>query len=347
MSYRLKLSLIGLTNPYVIRLYTYNTRIHGIENITVPLINTNEEDKVSWISHNGEKQKFSMSIVYRDLKNDNGLVIRPGKANVVADALSRKKRVKPRCVRAMAMVIQSEIRGMMLASQSEAPSGLSQQPEIPEWKWNKITMDFITKLPKMKSGHDTIWDVHLPLAEFSYNNSYHSTIRCAPFEALYGRKCRSPVLWAEIGESSLIGPELVSPWKGVIRFRKKGKLAPRYVGPFEILERIGPVSYRLRLPEELSSVHDTFYVSNLKKCLTDANLHVPLGEIKIDKTLCYVEEPVEIMVCEVRSLKRNKISFMKVYWNSKRGPEFTWEREDYMKYKYPQLFIDRAVEPAS
>ncbi|GKA55687.1 putative reverse transcriptase domain-containing protein [Tanacetum coccineum] len=172
------------------------------------------------------------------------------------------------------------------------------------------------------------WDVHLPLAEFSYNNSYHTSIRCAPFEALYGRKCRSPVLWAEIGEGSLIGPELVqettdkvvvikeklqaardrqksyadsgrkmteyevgenvllkvSPWKGVMRFGKKGKLAPRYVRPFEILKRIGPVAYRLRLPEELTGVHDTFHVSNLKKCLGNANLHVPLNEIKIDKT---------------------------------------------------------------
>ncbi|GJV92964.1 putative reverse transcriptase domain-containing protein [Tanacetum coccineum] len=219
------------------------------------------------------------------------------------------------------------------------------------------------------------WDVHLPLAEFYYNNSYHSSIRCAPFEALYGRKCRSPVLWAEISESRLIGPELVqemtdkvvlikeklkaardrqktyadnrrkplefevgdqvllkvSPWKGVIRFGKKGKLAPRYVGPFEILKRVGPVAYRLRLPEELSSVHDTFHVSNLKKCLADTNLHVPLDKIKVDKTLCFVEEPIQIMDHEVKSLKRSKISIVKVRWNSKHGPEFTWEREDHMK----------------
>ncbi|GJQ94447.1 hypothetical protein Tco_0005586 [Tanacetum coccineum] len=202
---------------------------------------------------------------------------------------------------------------------------------------------------------------------------------------------KSPVLWAEIGESSLIGPELVqettdkvvlikeklkaardrqksyadnrrkplefevgdrvmlkvSPWKGVIRFGKKGKLAPRYVGPFEILERIGPVAYRLRLPEELSGVHDTFHVSNLKKCLADASLHVPLDEIKVDKTLRFVEEPVEIMDREVKSLKRSRILLVKVHWNSKRGPEFTWEREDHMKSKYPQLFVDRAVESAS
>ncbi|GJY11732.1 hypothetical protein Tco_0381041 [Tanacetum coccineum] len=108
----------------------------------------------------------------------------------------------------------------------------------------------------------------------------------------------------------------VSPWKGVIRFGKKGKLAPRYVGPFEILERIGPVAYRLRLPEELIGVHDKFHVSNLKKCLGNANLHVPLNEIKIDKTLCFVEEPVEIIDREVKSLKRSKILLVKVHWNS-------------------------------
>nr|GEZ75451.1 putative reverse transcriptase domain-containing protein [Tanacetum cinerariifolium] len=114
------------------------------------------------------------------------------------------------------------------------------------------------------------WDVHLPLAEFSYNNSYHSSIRCAPFEALYGRKC-------------------------VIRFGKKGKSTPRYVGPFEILESVGTVAYQLILPEELSSVQDTFHVSNLKKCLADTNLHVPLDEIKVDKTLNFVEQPVEFI----------------------------------------------------
>ncbi|GJR35651.1 hypothetical protein Tco_1211335 [Tanacetum coccineum] len=107
------------------------------------------------------------------------------------------------------------------------------------------------------------------------------------------------------------------------------------------------VTYRLRLPEELSSVHDTFYVLNLKKCLADANLHVPLDEIKIDKTLRFVKEPIEIMDREVRSLKRSKISLVKVRWNSKCGPEFTWEREDHMKSKYPQLFVDRDVKPAS
>ena len=134
----------------------------------------------------------------------------------------------------------------------------------------------------------------------------------------------------------------VSPWKGVVQFGKKGKLAPRYVGPFEITKPIGPVAYRLRLPQELSGIHDTFHVSNLKKCLADANLHVPLDEIKIDNNLRFVEEPVEILDREIKKLKRSKIPIVKVRWNSKRGPEFTWEREDHMKTKYPHLFGDRS-----
>ncbi|GJU43100.1 putative reverse transcriptase domain-containing protein [Tanacetum coccineum] len=200
-----------------------------------------------------------------------------------------------------------------------------------------------------------------------FGGSYQLSIWCAPFEVLYGRKCRSPVLWAEIRGSSLIGPELVqetidkvvlvkekpkaardrqksyvdyrrkplefevgnrvllkvTPWKGVVRFGEKGKLAPRYVGPFEILERIGLIAYRLRLPEELNSMHDTFHVSNLKKCLADASFHMPLDEIKVNKTLRFVEEPVEIMDREIRKLKRRKVVLVKVRGNSKRGPEFT------------------------
>ncbi|GJV16177.1 putative reverse transcriptase domain-containing protein [Tanacetum coccineum] len=195
------------------------------------------------------------------------------------------------------------------------------------------------------------WNIHLPLAELSYNNSYHSSIRYAPFEALYGRKCRSLIslklleivrraaqiiegkpLEFQVGDHVMLK---VSPWKGVVRFGKKGKLAPRFVVSFKILERIGPVAYKLRLPEELSSVHDTFHVSNLKKCLADANLHVPLDEIKVDKTLRFVEEPLEIMDREVKTLKRSKIPIVKVRCNFERGPEFTWEREDHMKAKYP------------
>ncbi|KAD4584958.1 hypothetical protein E3N88_22559 [Mikania micrantha] len=231
------------------------------------------------------------------------------------------------------------------------------------------------------------WETHLPLVEFSYNNSYHTSIQAAPFEALYGRKCRSPICWAEVGDSQLTGTELVhettekivqickrmaaardrqksyadkrrkplefqvgdrvllkvSPWKGVIRFGKRGKLNPCYIGPFEITKRIGPVAYELNLPDELSSVHNVFHISNLKKCLSDETLVVPLEEIQIYEQLNFVEEPVEIMDRETKKLKLSKIPIVKVRWNSRRGPEFTWEREDQMKQKYPHLGPSRYV----
>ncbi|GJT27536.1 putative reverse transcriptase domain-containing protein [Tanacetum coccineum] len=159
----------------------------------------------------------------------------------------------------------------------------------------------------------------------------------------YADKRRKPLEF-ELGDRVLLK---VWPWKGVVHFGKKGKLAPRYIGQFEILERIGLVAYRLRLHEELNSVHDTFHVLNLKKCLTDANLHVPLNEINVEKTLRFVKQPVEIMDREIKKLKRRKIMLLKVRWNSKYGPEFTWEHEDQIRIKYPQLFVDRVVEPAS
>ncbi|GJW33019.1 putative reverse transcriptase domain-containing protein [Tanacetum coccineum] len=329
----------------------------------------------------------------------------------------------------------------------QKPSGLLVQPVIPVWKWENITMDFVTKLPKTSSGQDTIWvivdrltksahflpmketdsmekltrqylkevvsrhgvptdgqsertiqtledmlracvidfgkgwDRHLPLVEFSYNNSYHTSIKAAPFEALYGRKCRSPICWAEVGDAQLTGPEIVhettkkiiqikkriqaardrqksyadrrrkplefevgdkvmlkvSPWKGVIRFGKRGKLNPRYIGPFKILDRVGTLVYQLKLPEQLSRVHSTFHVSNLKKCFVDEPLAIPLDEIQIDDKLHFIEGPVEIMDREVKRLKKIHIPIVKVRWNSRRGPEFTWEREYQMKKKYPHL----------
>ncbi|GKA71508.1 putative reverse transcriptase domain-containing protein [Tanacetum coccineum] len=195
------------------------------------------------------------------------------------------------------------------------------------------------------------WDVHLPLVEFSYNNSYHSS--GATFKALYGGKCRSLIMWAKVAEGYLIGPELVqettekisqikdrlkAAHDRVVRFWKKGKLAPRFVGPFEIIKKVGLVAYRLRLPEELIGVHDTFHVSNLKKCLADPTIQVPLDEIQVDAKLNFMEEPVEILEREFKKLKRSRIAIVSVRWNSKRGPEFTWEREDHMRLKYPHLF---------
>ncbi|GJR18704.1 putative reverse transcriptase domain-containing protein [Tanacetum coccineum] len=193
------------------------------------------------------------------------------------------------------------------------------------------------------------WVKHLPLVEFSYNNSYHASIKAAPFEALYGRKCRSPGLARGL-QVQLTGPELVqetteriiqikqriqtardrqksyadlkrkpmefqvgdkvmlkvSPWKGVIRFGKRGKLNPRYVGPFKVLKKVGTVAYKLELPQELSRVHNTFHVSNLKKCYSDDPLVVLLEGLQVDDKLHFVEEPVEIMDREVKQLRRRK-----------------------------------------
>ncbi|GKC82887.1 putative reverse transcriptase domain-containing protein [Tanacetum coccineum] len=128
------------------------------------------------------------------------------------------------------------------------------------------------------------WDVHLLLVKFSYNNSYHSSVRCAPFEALYG----------------------------VVHFGKKENLAPRFVGPFEMIKKVGSVAYQLDLPEELNGVHDTFHMSNLKKCLADPTLRVPLDKIRVDDKLNFVEEPMEILEREFKKLKRSRIAIVKV-----------------------------------
>ncbi|GKF60496.1 hypothetical protein Tco_0177282, partial [Tanacetum coccineum] len=137
----------------------------------------------------------------------------------------------------------------------------------------------------------------------------------------------------------------VSPCKGVIRFGKQGKLNPQYIGPFKILKRIGPMAYKLELPEELDNIHSTFYDSNLKKCFSDESLVIPMKELRLDDKLNFVEEPVQIMDREVKKLKQRRIPIVKVRWNSKRGPEFTWERKDQIRAKYPHLFSN--ITPAS
>ncbi|GKF46726.1 hypothetical protein Tco_0136528 [Tanacetum coccineum] len=143
----------------------------------------------------------------------------------------------------------------------------------------------------------------------------------------------------EVGDRVMLK---VLPWKGVIRFGKRGKLNPRYVGPFKVLAKVGKVAYRLELPQELNRVRHTFHVSNLKKCYADEPLVMPLEGIHVDDKLQFVEEPVEIMEREIKRLKRSRIPLVKVRWNSRRGPKFTWECEDSFKQKYPQLFTNRA-----
>nr|GEY04807.1 putative reverse transcriptase domain-containing protein [Tanacetum cinerariifolium] len=133
----------------------------------------------------------------------------------------------------------------------------------------------------------------------------------------------------------------VSPCKGVICFGKHGKLSPRYVAPFKIIDRVVSVAYKLELPRELQGIHNTFHVSNLKKCLADKNLIIPLEEIQLDDKLHFIEEPVEIMDFEVNQLNQSRIPIVKVRWNSQRGPEFTWEREDFFNNKYPHLFSNK------
>ncbi|GKA86609.1 putative reverse transcriptase domain-containing protein [Tanacetum coccineum] len=348
--------------------------------------------------------------------------------------------------------VKANNRGVLLFI---GPTPLSYQ----KWKWEKITMDFITKLPKTAAGFDSIWvivdrltkSVHfLPMREmdltekltmlymkeivarhgipvsiiFDRDSHFTSRVWQSLHKALdtqlnlstayhplrpmvssiyksYPRsmsvsilnnkgghakrlaKCRSPVCWAEVGEAQLTGPEIihettekifkirdrmqaardrqksyadkrrrplefevgdkvmlkVAPWKGVVRFGKRGKLNPRYIGPFQIIERIGPVAYRLELPQELSRVHNVFHVCNLKKCLSDDTLVIPLEEIQLDDKLNFVEEPVEIMDREVKQLKRSRIPIIKVRWNARRGPEYTWEREDQFREKYPHLLL--------
>ncbi|KAK1431950.1 hypothetical protein QVD17_08769 [Tagetes erecta] len=226
------------------------------------------------------------------------------------------------------------------------------------------------------------WDKYLPLAEFSYNNSYHSSIKMPPYEMLYGRKCRTPLCWGEVGQRELGNKEIVqetiekidlirshlkaaqdrqksyadkrrrsiefqvgdrvmlkvSPWKGVIRFRKRGKLSPRFIGPFQIIARLGSVAYRLELPPELSGIHNTFHVSHLRKCLADEASHVPLNDIVIDNRLNYVEEPVAILDRKVKKLRNKEIHQVMVQWKHRKGSDVTWESEDEMRVYYPQLF---------
>ncbi|GJY32908.1 putative reverse transcriptase domain-containing protein [Tanacetum coccineum] len=316
--------------------------------------------------HESHKSKYSIhpgsDKMYRDLKK---LYWWPNMKAIIAEYVGKCltcSRVKAEC---------------------QKPSGLLVQPEIPMWKWERITMDFITKLPKTSNGHDTIWVIvdrltksahfiptretdsmetltrlyikeivsrhGVPISIISDRDSHFTSrfwqslqsalgtqldmstayhpetdgqsertiqtledmLRASPFEALYGRKCRSPVCWAKVGDVQLTGPEIIhETTKKIVQIRQRLQAARDrqrsyanirrnplefQIGPFKILERIGPVAYKLELPEELRNVHSTFHVSNLKKCLSDKSLVIPMKELRLDDKLNFVEEPVEIM----------------------------------------------------
>nr|GEW40793.1 putative reverse transcriptase domain-containing protein [Tanacetum cinerariifolium] len=243
----------------------------------------------------------------------------PGKANVMADALNRKERDVPLRVRALVMTISLDLPKQILAAQIEAlkPNNLEKKnveviesqltgPELIQETTEKIVL-IKQRMQAAQDRQKNYADRKRKLTEF---------------------KIRDRVMLK------------VSPWKGVVRFGKRGKLNPRYVRPFKVLAKVGKVAYKLELPQELSRVHHTFHVSNLQKCYSDEPLVMPLEGVHIDDTLQFVEEPVEIMEREIKRLKRSRIPLVKVRWNSRRGLEFTWEREDSYKKKYPHLFTN-------
>ncbi|KAK5839973.1 hypothetical protein PVK06_008833 [Gossypium arboreum] len=229
------------------------------------------------------------------------------------------------------------------------------------------------------------WERYLPLIEFAYNNSFQSSIKMAPYEALYGRKCRTPLFWTELDESKIFGIDLikdaeqkvkvireslkaaidrqksyadlkrkdieyqvgdkvflkVSPCKKILRFGRKGKLSPRFIGPYEISERVGPVAYRLILPPELEKIHDVFHVSMLRRYRSDPSHIISPSEVEIQANMSYEEELIRILARKVKELRNEKVPLVKVLW-LKHGMEgATWEPENSMKERYPNLFTGK------
>ncbi|GJT05149.1 putative reverse transcriptase domain-containing protein [Tanacetum coccineum] len=291
-------------------------------------------DLRSVIMHESHKSKYS---------------IHPGSEKMYQDV--KKLFWWPNIKADIAMYVSKCLTYARVKAEHQRPSGLLVQPEIPEWKWDNITMDFITKLPRSSQGFDTIWVIVDRLTKSAHflphtvrmdsvdklAELFKPSNKAALTEALYGRKCRSPVCWAEVGEAQLTGPELIQETtEKIVLIKQRMQAAQdrqksyadrkRKPMEFEVGDR---VMLKLeRLPtgwnfSRVERVHHTFHVSNLKKCYADEPLVMPLEGIHVDDKLQFVEEPVEIMEREIKRLKRSRIPLVKVRWNSRWGPEFT------------------------
>lgn len=413
----------------------------------------------------------------------SGLSIHPGATKMYQDL--RKLFWWPSMKKEIAEFVYSCLVCQKSKIEHQKPSGLLQPLSIPEWKWDSISMDFVSGLPRTPSNHEAIWVIvdrltksahfipirmdytmeklaklyverivclhgiptcivsdrdprftsrfweglqralgtklrlssayhpqtdgqtertiqsledllracvldqggswesHLPLIEFTYNNSFHSSIGMAPFEALYGRRCRTPLCWYETGESAIVGPELVqeatdkiklirekmkvsqnrqksyydkrrkplefkkdehvflkvNPTTGVGRALKSRKLTPRFIGPYQISERIGSMAYRIALPPSLSNLHDVFHVSQLRKYIADPSHVIQADDLEVRDNLTVEVLPVRIEDRKVKQLRGREIALVKVAWGGSANGNVTWELESRMRDSYPELFV--------
>ncbi|KAA3487221.1 Transposon Tf2-9 polyprotein [Gossypium australe] len=329
-----------------------------------------------------------------ELLNDYELVIdyHPGKANVVANALSQKSLFALCAMNVYLNLpdedsVLAELKAKPLFLQfcfeklrvDSVPSRLLQPILIPEWKWDRVTMDFVSGLPLTPRKKYMIWVIVDRLTKFALfipilqgalgtklhlSTAFHSQtdgqseriiqiledmLRCCILEfndteqkvqvirdslkvvsdsqKSYADFKRKDIEF-EIGDKVFLN---VSPWKKVLRFRCKGKLSPRFIGSYEIIERVGPIAYRLLLPSELEKIHNVLHVSVLRKYRSDLSHVITPSEIEVRSDMTYEEEPIRILACEVKELRNKKILLVKVLWHRHGIQETTWESEDLMK----------------
>ncbi|XP_068304298.1 uncharacterized protein [Pyrus communis] len=307
----------------------------------------------------------------------------PGRANVVADALSRKTPINDEETQE---IIQARNRGKKKDFKIRESDGMlitTYHPQT-DGQSERAIQTFEDMLRSSVLQFGDAWHQRLDLMKFAYNNNYHSSIGMAPFEALYGKSYRTPLCWSEIGERVLVGPKIVeettqniqviksnlkatqdqqksltdrhatdkvykvgdwvflklSPWRGVVRFGKKGKLSPRYIGLYRITERVGEVAYKLLLPPELSKMHDVFHVSMLRHYVSDPSDVITPQPLEINLDLTYDEEPVTILDWKAKNLRNKTVRLVKILWRNHLVEEATWETNDQMRDLYPRLFYD-------